>query len=164
MNFIDPNKNTVDRNNFLRVDFLFSYWIFAWFLLYYSASHSSIAQKSAVLWINPKIALYIALIENITTVVIIGQKCTFDILFKYIAMLLCVKVLPIYLLRNTKINWIRDIVGTIALFVIYLGWLYYNETTLWDVYSRTWRSISRGDNKTPFFAALNWISGTVATQ
>ena len=153
-------KNTVDKNNVLRVDFLFSYWIFLWFLLYYSAAaaapHPSVAKP--FLWINPKFALYIALIENIINFIIIFKYLTFDIFFKYIAMLLCVKVLPIYLLYDTKTHFFRDIIGTAAIFMIYLAWLNYNNTTLWEVYSRTFQSITRGENNTPFFAALNWLS------
>ena len=163
MNFItEPQKNTVDRNNILRVDFLFSYWIFLWFLLYYSACSYSRAPKW-ILWINPMIALYFALIENFINIIIIYKTVTFDIFFKYTAMLLTVKVLPIYLLRGTKIHWMRDIVGTAALFVIYLIWLNVNNTTLWDVYKKTLYSISHGDNKTPFFATLQWLSSSYRT-
>lgn len=100
-----------------RFDYVFSYWIFAWFLLYYLGFTSY----------NPKIALILALIENIG---ILGSMIYFNNSFIYI-FLFCIinffiKVLPIWLLRKTKYEW-NDVYAMIALFLIYILWLLVNK-------------------------------------
>jgi hypothetical protein len=43
-----------------------------------------------------------------------------------------IKVLPLYLIWNTKIKW-RDILFTIILLLIYIFWLYINNVTIYYV-------------------------------
>ena len=100
-----------------RFDYVFSYWIFAWFLLYYLGFTSY----------NPKIAIILGLIENIG---ILGLMIYFNNSFIYI-FLFClinffIKVLPIWLLRKTKYEW-KDVYAMFALFLIYILWLLVNQ-------------------------------------
>lgn len=100
-----------------RFDYVFSYWIFAWFLLYQFGFTSY----------NPKIALILGLIENIG---ILGSMIYFNNSFIYI-FLFCIinffiKVLPIWLLRKSKYEWI-DVYAMIALFLIHILWLVINK-------------------------------------
>ena len=100
-----------------RFDFVFSYWIFAWFLLYQFGFTSY----------NPKIALIIALIENIWILgLMIYFKNSFIYIFLFCFINFFIKVLPIWLLRNSK-HGRRDVYAILALFLIYILWLVINQ-------------------------------------
>ena len=100
-----------------RFDFVFSYWIFVWFLLYHFGFTSY----------NPKIALIIALIENIGILfLMIYLKNSFIYIFLFCLINFFIKVIPVWLLRNTKYDW-KDVYAIFALFLIYILWLLINE-------------------------------------
>jgi hypothetical protein len=100
-----------------RFDYVFSYWIFAWFLLYQFGFTSY----------NPKIALIIALIENIGILgLMVYFKNSFIYIFLFCLINFFIKVLPVWLLRNSKYGW-RDVYIMFALFLIYILWLLINQ-------------------------------------
>lgn len=100
-----------------RFDYVFSYWIFAWFLFYYFGFTSY----------NPKIALIIGLIENIGILALmIYFKNSFIYIFLFCLINFFIKVLPIWLLRNTKYD-LKDVYALVALFLIYVLWLLINK-------------------------------------
>ena len=94
-----------------RLDFVFSYWIFAWWLLY-AAGFTSF---------NPKLILILGIIENSIGLFFLPTE---KILF-YLVINLFIKVIPLYLVWNTQIQQ-RDIVFTFVLFLIYLAWVKLN--------------------------------------
>ena len=100
-----------------RFDYVFSYWIFAWFLLY----------MFGVTTYNPKIAIIIALIENIGILgLMIYFKNSFIYIFLFFTVISLIKVLPLWLLRRTKYE-LKDFYAMVALFLIYILWLLINE-------------------------------------
>ena len=159
---LDPKKYTVDKNGMIRPDFLFSFWILAWFLLYYFLEKvQNISRKNnpITIWIyknmNPIFALIIGTISSIFIFIymIIVQPDGI-LLLKYISMVALTKFLPIYLLQHSCIHWKQSIFSFIILFIIYLFYLYWNGETLYSVYERTITSIKSGDHKTPLFFLL----------
>ena len=94
-----------------RLDFVFSYWIFAWWLLY-AAGFTSF---------NPKLILILGIIENLIGLLFLPTE---KILF-YLVINLFIKVIPLYLVWNTQVQQ-RDIVFTFVLFLIYLVWVKLN--------------------------------------
>ena len=160
---LDPRYNTVDKSGRMRPDFLFSYWIYAWFFLFYfTPDHSTKGTPSDFIkkYLNPTVAFYVALAENLLTfLAILIYNPEINILLKFIAMMLVVKIIPLYLLRNYPIQFSRDIPVLISVFIAYNVYLAWNETDLWDVYKRTFESIRQGQNYTPFFGLLNTVSG-----
>jgi len=98
-----------------RFDFIFSYWIFAWYLLY----------ELRLVSYNPKAALFLALLENL---ILLG----FLFYYKYPYILsFCtinffIKVVPLWRVRHTTVH-ARDLYALLALFSIYGLWLWINQ-------------------------------------
>ena len=95
-----------------RIDLIFSYWIFAWFIVYYFFGYK---------YYNPLLLLVIGFIVNIIMLInfIINHNYYKAILFSIVNFI--IKALPIYLLRKTKIH-ITDIEFSVVfalVFVIY---------------------------------------------
>jgi len=95
-------------------DLLFSYWIFVWFILYYTK----------VLPYNPKWIFIIAIIYIFIAIIIMIYKKLRPInIFVFFILGIIFKVFPVYLIRNdsTRIN---DIIFGIILFLFYYAWVY----------------------------------------
>jgi hypothetical protein len=76
---------------------------------------------------NPKIAIMLALIENIGILGLMNYfKNSFIYIFLFCLINLFLKVLPLWLLRNTKYEW-KDFYAMIALFLVYILWLLINR-------------------------------------
>jgi len=157
---LNSHKNTTDKNGVIRFDFIFSYWIFFWFLIYYFVLLTSSKNMSKfatfILHYNPFIGLIFAFLENIVLFIYMLPFFQTEILIKYVFMMFLIKIIPIYLIRNQKINPVNDIFAIIVLFCIYLLWLYYNKTDVIDVYKKTTLSITLNSNKTPLFHFIDY--------
>jgi hypothetical protein len=97
----------------IRIDYIFSYWIFLWYLLY----------LFGIVNFNPKFAILCGLIENIGILLLMfyyGTKKHLVSLF--LIMFILLKIIPLYSIWNTTIR-MRDIVASIILFIIYLVWV-----------------------------------------
>ena len=163
MENFDTNKNTIDKQGNLRVYFLFSYWIFFWFLIFYFTQN--VRNSDAALFIqknmNPKIGLYFALFENIATFLyIILFRTEFSVIIKYLLMIFSVKILPIYLIKQ-KIHLWNDLFVFIFIFCIYIIYLWINDETIYSVYKRTFEYVKSGQNKTPFFYLFEKIKSLI---
>jgi hypothetical protein len=101
----------------IRPDYIFSYWIIVWYLCY----------KADLMTYNPKFALYVGLFENLFVLfsMIYHNVILRNILF-FVVIILFFKVVPLWTLRNTELKPI-DIQATFALFIMYLGWLLWEE-------------------------------------
>lgn len=93
----------------LRIDFVFSYWIFTWFLLY----------MIGVVPFNPKLFLILG-IFSIFVLPPPNKSIYFLIINTFI------KVLPLYLIWNTKIKNVDNYFG-VGLGFLYLIWLKLNK-------------------------------------
>lgn len=113
----------------IRPDFIFSYWIFVWFILYFTH----------IVTINPKLWLIISLLENIISILVISLKAKMYIIIRFIIVNFFIKAIPLYLIWNTKIHNI-DIFYSICILVIYLLWLYINNFTLYSIYKMIYNS------------------------
>ena len=136
---LDPRYHTVDKKGNLRPDFLFSYWIYAWFFIFYfTPDHSPKGTPSALIkqYMNPTFTLYAAFLENLATLVLMMVYQTqWVVLLKFVAMMAVVKLLPLYLLRNYPIRW--------------------------SVYSKTIEMVRTNQPYTPFFGIIERISGVI---
>lgn len=95
----------------------FSYWIFSWFLLYYYGIVHS----------NPKWLLIAALVQNIIAILMfIKYKYTlkFIVIFSLITVL--VKLIPLVLIKNTKVHN-TDVIYYFIVFGAYCLWMYLNN-------------------------------------
>ena len=70
-------------------------------------------------------------------------------------MMLSIKFLPLYLLRNAKIHFIPNAISLSVIFVIYNIHLYANDTNVYEVYDKTIQSFKAGNHKTPLFILVH---------
>ena len=107
----------------MRFDYLFSYWIFVWYLLYFFRFTKY----------NPKFVLICAVIENIFLLFFMIYYNTYlSVIILFICGMFIIKIIPLYLIWNTKIKW-KDKMFTIILLFIYIDWLYINNVTVYYV-------------------------------
>lgn len=148
---------------YITADYLFSYWIFAWFIIFILFIKTKIVnnkQKEFIkTYFNPRFALIIALFENIALFIyFVFHNAKNYILFKYIFMIFFFKIIPFILLRKEKVRWCNEISITIVIFILYCVYLELNHIHLHDVIQETSINILSNTNNTPFFRLLQTIS------
>lgn len=121
----------------MRVDFLFSYWIFFWYILF----------MFHLIDYNPKFVLVVALIQNTILFIYKLWIGSFLVAFLLGIIILCMKVIPLYTLYDSKIKK-KDIYFTIVLFVLYMFWIHINGTHLYDI------MMDINHNKGPLMASM----------
>jgi hypothetical protein len=98
-----------------RLDFVFSYWMFAWWLMY----------ASGFKVVNPKFALILGVIENSLGLFFLPKEK----IWWYLVINFFIKLVPLYLVWNTRVLQ-SDIVFTFVLFLFYIAWLKLNDVHL----------------------------------
>jgi hypothetical protein len=118
-----------------RFDFVFSYWIFAWFLLY----------EAGGIAYSPKIALLIGFIENIGILCIMLYFANGWLnIFLFCFINFFIKIVPLYILRNKPLL-MRDLYAFIVLFGIYILWILVNQVSIINAIKLRYKEIR--DNK-----------------
>jgi len=101
----------------IRPDYLFSYWVFAWYVLY----------MTGILTPNPKFAILVALLENVLVLVsMVYLRMNPKKIYYFFIMILLVKGIPLWTLRNSTITK-RDVSATFGLLLMYVGWIIWDE-------------------------------------
>ena len=104
-----------------RADFIFSYWVFLWYLLFYFG---------IINVLNPKFAILLGIVENmIILFFMIYYKTKLQLIVTFFIMVIILKLLPIYTIWNTKIRS-QDILATLVLFLIYVFWVFMNKKSM----------------------------------
>lgn len=128
----------------LRVDLVFSYWIYLWYILY--------AVK--ITSYSPKFPLLLGILDNIIMLIMMLLYGTsIRTIFYFIVINTFIKVVPLYYLRNEKIKT-KDIYFTLYLFVLFIIWLNVNNQSLEGNSKIIYDSLLYGKNVTPFMALL----------
>ncbi len=147
---------TLNTNGAIRFDFLFSYWIVVWFLIYYFLNS---AGSPLGRFINPSLAIWAAFFENLFTfILLIVYGVGFSVLAKYLVMMTLMKSVTLYLLRNTRIHLWHDALVLLLVFGIYLVYLFLNGENLYHIYRRTFYFVRTNSDKTPGFGLLAALS------
>lgn len=149
------------KNDSIHWSFLISYWIYIWFIIYYSSLYFD---SSFAKWIqnhcNPLLVLWFALLENIFSLFRLYYYNTkIFILLIYILTIIILKVIPIYLLKNTKINITSNGIIFGVLFLLYNLYLKLYGTNIMEIYKNTYQHIINNDGKTPIFKLIDIILG-----
>lgn len=101
----------------IRPDYLFSYWVFFWYILYIGG----------LVHQNPKVAIIIALLENLFMLcLMVYLRIKPKNLFYFAIIIVLIKVIPLWTLRNTQIKK-SDMYATIGLILMYIGWIIWDE-------------------------------------
>lgn len=163
-NYQMTEKNTVDKTGRIRFDFLFSYWIIIWFLIYYFSGRAphNVTSDFIKTYLNPTMAILCALAENLFTFILLFFSSS-DIWtrIKYISMIFIMKGIPLYLLRNSKVHIIRDLAIATVIFGIYLAYLFINDENPITIYKRTFYFVSTNQSNTPLYSLYSWISSNL---
>lgn len=137
----------------LRVDLVFSYWIFFWFILY----------AFKITNYSPKFPLILGLIDNagmLLLMLLYGTSYLTIIYFIIINTL--IKVIPLYYLWREPLK-MKDIYFTAFLFIIFVIWLHINKQSLIGNIKLIHDSILYSQGKTPFMALMNKIKNNFKT-
>ena len=132
----------------LRADLVFSYWVYAWFLLY----------EFRFTNYSPKFALTLGIIDNIIMLVLMiyfGSKG--KTIFLFILINTLIKVLPLYYLRTQQMK-LNDIYFTCVLFVVFVIWLHINEQSLIGNIKLVHDSLLYNKSQTPLMHLIEEIS------
>lgn len=99
-------------------DLIFTYWIFAWFLLFYLVFPNLY---------NPKFALISGLIANLVILcILVYNTVPLFYIIGFMIVILVTKISPLYLIRKTKIRT-NDIYFTVCLFLLYVLYFWIKE-------------------------------------
>ena len=114
--------------NFIRPDFIFSYWIFAWFVLHFLRFVKA----------SPKLLIILGLIENIVSVLFI-LKAGFYYVFRFVFINFFLKVVPLMLMSHQKITK-YDLLFSIGVFLVYLVYLLFNKESIVAIYKEIYNA------------------------
>ena len=131
----------------LRVDLVFSYWIFIWYLLY----------TLKLTNYNPKICHWFRIIRqhiNAFSYVIVWYF--YKTIVFFIIINIFIKVIPYYYLIKSIIK-LRDVYATILLFLIFILWLQINNESLTGNIKLIYDSLLKEENNTPVINLLSKI-------
>lgn len=111
------NKQIQNKQNTIRPDFIFSYWIFLWFLLY----------ELKLVSYNPKNAISVGIVTNIFMLLfLINKKAKMYNIIKFIVINSIIKIIPFILISKTNVTN-SDNYFFIFLVILYLSWIYFND-------------------------------------
>jgi len=130
-----------------RIDFIFSYWLFAWYLLY----------MARITIYSPKFGLIIAVIEAVISFALFKTANSFT-KFYTIIIVSCIKIIPLITLWREPIRQ-RDIWVLFVWFVIYNGWLGVHGKTMLGVYKKIQVLLDKNTDELPFMYVLSKIFG-----
>jgi hypothetical protein len=132
----------------LRADLIFSNWIFAWVLIYISGLTK----------FSPKIAVIIAILENIGTALLL--KTVNAKTLQAVILYFLLKVIAFAFVINDPIV-LQDMIALTVLFLIYVAWVIINGETVIGYYKKIHQSLNNNDNNTPF---VNFINNILFTR
>jgi hypothetical protein len=120
----------------LRVDYIFSYWVLLWYVLF----------MLNITTYNPLFLLYVALFLNVLG--IYDKLSSMKNTLIYIFIIILIKVIPIYSIHHTTIK-IEDIYVSLVLFFIYLLWIFMNDISFKHIH------LELKKNQGPIFVTIN---------
>ena len=114
------------KKEVIRPDFIFSYWIFFWWILY----------MIKIIPFNPKFIIILGIIENTFILIIKIYNKYYSSIPSFLIINTVIKIIPLISVLNTKIEK-NDIIFSIILFILYLIWLIINKK-FYILYSMDW--------------------------
>jgi len=128
----------------IRPDFIFSYWIFVWWILY----------MSKILDINPKYAIILGIIENIIMLFMKIYSKNFCSIPSFIIINIFIKIIPLFTVWNSDITS-TDLVFFVILFCMYVVWLFFNNQL--NIFNLKWIIDNSKVKYAPFEYTFNQI-------
>lgn len=136
----------------IRDDFVISYWVLAWFVLY----------MLRVIPYNPYLALVILLcVVTVATIYMFYEKAPLDAVLKFVAYHAIIKLIPLAVVWRHPMRPM-DYTATFVLFTVYSLWMFYNRRNPLDMYNGMFLSQMRGIAPTRLSAMMDEIGIPVA--
>jgi hypothetical protein len=129
----------------IRSDYIFSYWIFLWFILY----------LLKIVPYNPKIIIILGIIEILFTLIyLIVKNASLRKITKFLIINIIIKFIPLLLIYKDQIEK-KDIYATVILVLIYLIWMYINDINVIKVYKKLINSyLEKNSHSGSYFSQL----------
>jgi len=134
-----------------RFDYNFSYWIVLWFLLYYF----HYIKYSPKLWL-----IFSIIFSFVSLITMIYYKNPIIYIITFFVIISIIKIYPLYLIHNKPYK-ICDFLFGIFLFIIYLFWLFINETNFINILKYNFEAIKDKRIGTPMLYYLITLSGNL---
>jgi hypothetical protein len=129
----------------LRIDYIFSYWIVVWYILYICN----------FIKYNPKFVIILGLLENICILLLMFYYNTKPrLIFLFFIMMFLIKIIPLYTIWNTKIT-INDIYFSLFVIIVYLLWMFINKKNTTDFINNSKKLIIYNKNTLPGMILLD---------
>jgi len=123
-----------------RFDFVFSYWIFAWYMLF----------AAGITTYSPKVFLIISVSVNILIfLLMLYYKNSLIYISLFVAANFIIKIIPLLLIHHNTIK-MRDYYAGAGLFIIYNIWLFVNGTSFIEIMKNQYDAVLKNDARTPF--------------
>lgn len=101
----------------IRADFLFTFWVIFWYVFYLTGYFKQ----------SPKLSFYLLLLVNLFILVsMIFKKMKARPILYFILIIAGTNLLPLLTLYDATINK-ADLLATVGLFVMFIGWLLWED-------------------------------------
>lgn len=123
-----------------RFDLVFSYWVFAWWVLYMA--------RAVPRWASPLLALCIGAGENLLLLVwMLWNGYNWRVVGLFVCLNSLTKGVPIWLLLRTggRIHLLRDLVVLAAVFAAYVAWVAWSGRTVVGQIGGLMQGVRTGD-------------------
>jgi Ca2+/Na+ antiporter len=128
---------------------IFSYWIITWFIIYI------ILKQYNIYILNPKFALILGLVANMSTLMMIIIKGnSIKYILKFAIIIIITKLLPLYFVYDTVITHM-DIIATILLFIIYLTYVLTKYKKPVCILKNSYQQLINGQSDSPLMTFMN---------
>jgi hypothetical protein len=128
-----------------RFDYILSYWIFVWFLLYLYDIVPFSPHLSIILALLFEIGILFAMIYNRASIYYIGL---------FIIITILIKVVPLYILQNETIDYTSEFFYMVCLVAVYAGWLRINNKDAAEYFTYQMRGLASGKATTPAISII----------
>ena len=113
--------------------YTFSYWTFAWFVLY-------------ILHIIPYSPKFVFILEFVIVIIVSFIPMSVYNFIKFIVINIFIKGIPLWMVRKSNITK-RDILFSVFIFLCYLCWVYSNGKSIISIYTMIYSHYVNGDEK-----------------
>jgi hypothetical protein len=116
------------------MDYIFSYWIFVWFVLY----------LLGIIQTAPVLLIYLGILVNLFELLyFVYLRIPLYQLVKFCLINTALKIIPLYFVWNKPITE-YEIKATIVVLLAYVLWLYINKVDIYSVYNHFIKTYKTG--------------------
>lgn len=134
-----------------RFDLVFSYWLFAWYLLW----------EFGIASYNPKFGLLVGAVENLVHLgLYLYYRNSWSVILSFIVVNICIKAIPLWRLRDTAIV-MDDVIFTCVLFLGWIVWANLNGISILALVDRGYRAIRDRKPRSNPFTPLHVLFATM---